>query len=256
MCTISIIPLESGVSPIGSGFRIVCNRDESRRRPPAAHPRWRSIGDGPGRAVWPMDLQAGGTWIAASESGLALSLLNLNPIPPVNLRGHGKLRSRGLVIPHLLGAGSLAAVAGELSRMRLRHYAPFRLVGVEPPASGDLLVLEARWDRTRLDIAWHAGLPSCFVSSGLGDALVAPRLDLFEDMVVCPGAGPERQDEFHRHTWPDRPGLSVLMTRADARTVSITTLEVMGAGTMARVEMAYEPVADAVAAPAVLTRAR
>ena len=243
MCTVSIISLDAGASPQCRGsFRIVCNRDESRSRPPAAAPKWR--GSGSARAIWPMDLEAGGTWIGASERGLALSLLNLNPDPPVNLHGQGRLRSRGLIIPYLLEFASLRAVAGELARMNLRRFAPFRLIGAQPVA--DPVVLEARWDRTSLNLTWHARFPLCFVSSGLGDALVAPRLDLFEELVVEPGPDPRRQDEFHRHAWPDRTELSVLMSRNDARTVSITALEVRPG---APVQMTYQPVPDALRTP-------
>lgn len=258
MCTVSIITLDETDSVFGSGFRVVCNRDESRRRPPAAHPKWRDIGAGPGRAIWPMDLEAGGTWIAASQTGLVLCLLNLNPEPPVELRGPAHIRSRGLVIPHLLGAKSLAACAGELARMPLRHYAPFRLIGVEMASEGRIAgppVLEARWDRTQLSVAWHPELPLCFVSSGLGDARVVPRLGLFEELVAEPGPSADRQDEFHRHVWPERTELSVLMSRAEARTVSITTLEVRWGEKSPCVEMTYEPVPDtARAAAPVLAR--
>ena len=251
MCTISIISLDAAASAqdrAGAGLRIVCNRDESRRRPPAAPPKWRP--SGAGRAIWPMDLEAGGTWIGATQAGLALCLLNLNPDPPIDLRGRGKLHSRGLVIPHLLQFATLPAVADELVRMNLRRFAPFRLIGVE--AGPERVVLEARWDRTRLSMCWHSGVPICFVSSGLGDAMVEPRLELFEDLVGAPGPGPQRQDEFHRHTWPDRPELSVLMSRRDARTVSIATLEIRPAPRGVAVEMAYEPIPDAFGATPVV----
>ena len=45
----------------------------------------------------------------------------------------------------------------------------------------------------------------------------------------------ERQQAFHAHRWPDRPEVSVLMTRRDARTVSRTAIEV----TEARVSLRY-----------------
>jgi hypothetical protein len=225
----------------------VCNRDESRLRPPAAAPKWRSIGETSGRAIWPMDLEAGGTWIGAAETGLCLCLLNLNLEPPISLQGRGKLRSRGLIIPDLLGAASLTDAAERLRRINLRHFAPFRLLGVELAkiAGGEPEVLAARWDRVSLDLARLGGLPLCFVSSGLGDSLVLPRLELFEATVVSPGTTPDRQDEFHRHVWSDRPEISVLMSRADARTVSVTTLEVGHDASRPRVTMTYEPVCEA-----------
>lgn len=254
MCTVSIITVDQPVAGSsfsagggGAGFRIVCNRDENRRRPLAAAPKWRRIGTAPGSAIWPMDMEAGGTWIGAGEHGLSMVLLNLNPSPPVDLRGHGKLRSRGLVIPDLIGSPTPAAAMQQLAQLNLRHFAPFRLLTVAPGPTGPI-ISEARWDRHNLDILWHAAIPLCLVSSGLGDSLVSPRLDLFEDMVAAPGQTSERQDEFHRHTWPTRPEISVLMSRQDARTVSITTLDVLSGAEAGRSEvtMSYEPIADVV----------
>ena len=244
MCTVSVISLVDCVPGSRGGFRVVCNRDERHVRPPAAAPKWRNIGDTTARAIWPMDLEAGGTWIGAAEHGLCLCLLNLNLEPPVSLHGPGKLRSRGLLIPGLLAGRDLEEVEARLRAVDLRQVVPFRLIAIEPVAggSGEPRVLEARWDHRQLELAWHGGMPVCFVSSGLGDSLVRPRLDLFEETVVAPGATPDRQDEFHRHVWPERPEISVLMSREDARTVSVTTLEVRHESGGTRVSMEYEPV--------------
>jgi hypothetical protein len=146
------------------------------------------------------------------------------------------LRSRGLIIPSLLGSESAEAVMSRLERVALRQYAPFRLLAIG--SSPESPIAEARWDRSALQVRWHDPGAVCFVSSGLGDHLVTPRLELFEELVAGPGANPERQDEFHRHTWADRPETSVLMSRSDARTVSITTVEIAGS----EVRMEYEPV--------------
>jgi hypothetical protein len=194
-----------------------------------------------------MDLEGGGTWIAASDRGLCLCLLNLNldPAPELPRRG----RSRGLVIPELIDSADPRVALNRLSGLDLGRFAPFRLVAI----GSDRGIGEARWDRDDLSVTWHSGAPICFASSGLGDDLVLPRLDLFEEMVVASGAAPGRQDAFHRHRWPGRPEISVLMSREDARTVSLTTLEVdrEGSGaTPARVCMRYETVPEAVAAPA------
>jgi hypothetical protein len=249
MCTISVIPLRlrsPGVLAQESGFRIVCNRDEDRRRVPAANPKWRAI-ERPGvpgaRAIWPMDMEAGGTWIAAAEHGLALCLLNLNPEPPIDLRGVRGLKSRGLVIPALIGAATAAEAMKRLERLSLKSFAPFRLVAVDG-RTDELSIAEARWDRTSLQFQRHDSESVCFASSGLGDSKVTPRLDLFQDTVVeGDGAIADRQDEFHRHTWPDRPEVSVLMSREEARTVSIATVEAMpdGRGSW-DVVMEYSPV--------------
>lgn len=164
--------------------------------------------------------------------------------------------SRGRLIPALLASlpagwgqhlnppaldaairGSIVPAADSIDLARLP---PFRLVAaaIDPNVgSGQLRVVDARWAGVGGDLQtadWTA--PACFASSGLGDQLVQIRLPLFDELVRPAAlrndghrdaAGVARlQDVFHRHTWPDRPELSVLMARADARTVSITTVDV------------------------------
>jgi hypothetical protein len=237
MCTVSVIPLLT-TDGSTSGYRVVCNRDESHARPPASKPRWRSIDGSDARALWPMDMEAGGTWIGVSESGLALSILNLNLEPSPDHSGTPDLRSRGLIIPELLRSCDAEHAVRSLAAMDLERFAPFRLLAVSgrEPRSAEL-----RWDRTELTVSWQEG-PLCLASSGLGDSRVLKRLDLFEDLVVRPGVSAERQDEYHRHSWAERPEISVLMCRDEARTVSITTVEVVEGHLPT---MAYEPVAAA-----------
>lgn len=234
MCTVSIIALKprplhlAGRIPEGVGFRVVCNRDEVRSRAPSGAPKWRAIeraGVPRARAIWPMDMEAGGTWIAAAEHGLVLSLLNLNLEPSPDMRGVRGLKSRGLVIPSLIGSADAEEAMRRVQRLNLRAFAPFRLVAADA-RSGELRIAEARWDRREIRIASDVRAPACFVSSGLGDSLAQPRLKLFESTVLgTDEAMEEGQDRFHRHTWPERPEISVMMSRADARTVSVTTIE-------------------------------
>jgi hypothetical protein len=183
-------------------------------------------------------VQGAGTWIAANTGGLLLCLLNLNPSPPLMLPPPQVLRSRGLVIPSLIAAADAADAMGALQELDLDAFAPFRLVAVDARGSG-VRMIEARWDREELALAQPVRPPACFVSSGLGDALVLPRLDLFQAQVGA--AHPHdaaAQDRFHQHAWPDRPEISVLMHRDDARTVSVTTVQVLGGA----VTMDYAPV--------------
>ena len=225
MCTVSVIAT-------GSGYRLVTNRDEQRRRPHAEAPRWR---DEPVRAIWPRDPGGGGTWVAAGESGLTLCLLNVN-IPP-NGRPE-PVRSRGELIPATLDSGDPSEVMARVLGLNLMPFAPFRLVAVGPGP----VVYDARWDGLELVVTEHpsgaAWRPVCWASSGLGDELVEPRFPLFKEMVGRDPT-PAAQDAFHRHRWAERPEISVLMSRGDARTVSIAAVEV-GNG----VEMRYEEVEE------------
>jgi hypothetical protein len=120
----------------------------------------------------------------------------------------------------------------------LDRFAPFRLIAVEPVATPWPTILEFAWDRDQLSIVPHSRGPICLVSSGLGDSEVAPRLDLFSSWFG-PDPMPERQAEFHRHSWSNRPEISVMMRRPEARTVSITTLRVEASGVRAKIQWEY-----------------
>ncbi len=251
------------------GFRLVTNRDELRSRPPAVDPRWHDFTPDPAngtsslpnreRAIYPIDPAGGGTWIGGSTSGLVLCILNGNPIPAPVLPPREQLLSRGVIIPRLFslaGASrSLTEVFRRLDVFDLMRFAPFRLIAVAPsndPCQQGFAAVEASWNRSELVLREHAPGPACFVSSGLGDPLVKPRIALFNRMVRA-ARGPltelaAEQDRFHRHTWADRAEISVLMHRREARTVSITSVEVVPSAEAGHADfdlsLEYEPIAD------------
>ena len=224
MCTLTAVPTATGV-------RVAFNRDELRSRPAARRPAVRRVGRR--AAAFPTDPVSGGTWVAATDAGLVLAVLNMNPPAPPP---RGSV-SRGTIIPAALSAGSpWDAVFGAGVALDMRAFAPFRLVAVDRWVVADLV-----WDGRTAEVGSQllAGPPAVFTSSGLGDAAVAgPRVALFRDLTAGPPAGwAAAQDVFHRHRWPDRPELSVNMCRADARTVSHAVVEVGAAA----VRFAYHP---------------
>ncbi len=237
MCTVSIIPIRNNER---RGVRVVFSRDEQRDRPLAAPPRWRDIPAAGHslRAIWPADSHAGGTWIAAAESGLILTLINRNLEPrPILPAG---LTSRGKIIPALITAPTARAAIDSIRSLNIEQFAPFRLLALHA-RGGELL--EACWDRNRLSIVKHEGPPLCIASSGLGDSLVQARVRLFAHAVGDSGS-PTDQDRFHSHVWPSKPHVSVMMTREDARTVSVTTLQAIDEEDGVRICMAYRAVPD------------
>mgnify|MGYP001191321494 CR=1 FL=1 len=237
MCTVTIIPMGD------HGYRLVTNRDERRERPPALPPRRFRIPASDIAALWPVDPVGSGTWIGVNELGLAAAALNLNEVPDTTPRPT-PARSRGTIIPTLLAQASARPAADALRRIDLGGVLPFRMAIVDP---AEMFV--ARWDGAALDIAPAPLHPTCLASSGLGDALVTPRLGLFEREVVRAGARPATQDAFHDHQWPDRPEISVRMERAAARTVSRTSVTVDDD----RISLRYEPIGGT---PAALELAR
>jgi hypothetical protein len=262
MCTVTVIrPEEDG----GAVLRLACNRDESRARPAALPPR--IIDAGPRRAVTPIDPAGGGTWIAATNAGLILTLLNAHPgagaaaaiagetaaapAPPAGTSPATAPRpSRGGIIPLLLPAGRLDEAIAAAEQIDTRPYAPFRLVIAD---RNEVAELRPQHGRLVTTLRAPADRPRFFTSSGLGDGLVeGPRRALFETRIDGRPATRALQDAFHRERDPDRPELGVNMSRADARTVSHTVVE-LGPN---EVRLLYHPDApDRPATPASVTLA-
>ena len=236
MCTISVIELNGG------GLRLVTNRDVGRSRSPASQPSWHDLPGG-GQAVWPTDPEGGGTWVGAADHGLTLTLLNGTLDRQPDMRGL-HLQSRGSIIPALIGEAGADDVMSRLASMRLADKAPFRLVACQAIPGGGSRILEAFWDRTSLRVSEDPSPPLCFASSGLGDSKVQCRLPLFAEMVGR-NPTPQAQDAFHRHYWDEYPELSVWMTRADARSVSRTAVELTpGPDGRFIIQITYEPLGE------------
>ncbi len=215
MCTVSVIPLSDA-----RGYRLMTNRDELRTRPAAWRPRLHTPAQDV-RAIWPIDPDAGGTWVAASEHQLTLCTMNINPdprpAPPIDtLR-----RSRGMIIPAIIDSRSASHAMERLESFDLHRFRPFRLIAVDHDRVSD-----AVWDQKNLFITHRPLEPVCYATSGVGDHRVQARVSLFEWWFAQGPIDSTRQDEFHHHRWPERGEVSVNMSRAEARTVSITSVEV------------------------------
>lgn len=239
MCTLTALPT-GDARPGAMLWRVVINRDEKRERTPALPPSLHRSDDR--RCIYPVDPCSGGTWIGVNDAGLTLALLNVNPLRTLGV-GNPFSRSRGEIIPPLLRHDSVSAVIAEAADLDHRAFPPFRLVVI---ASGEVAVVRSDVRVMTVHPAVALTRPFFATSSGLGDHLVEqPRRRLFEETVGAIEPTVARleestrtQDAFHRHRWPDRPELSVLMTRDDAWTVSRTAVEVFHD----RVRVVYEAV--------------
>jgi hypothetical protein len=234
MCTVSLVPHERGI-------RLVCNRDERRTRPAALPPAVHQIGGR--RALFPIDPQGGGTWIGANDTGLVVTLLNAHATGTVGSRQRAAgssetcncdrreeartwARSRGLIVRELLGCQSFERAIAAVGGVDGSAFAPFRLLILQ---GRSLLVAASDGVGPPICTFLHVDEPLLFTSSSLGDAIVeAPRRRLFERIVVSrPDKWLNGQARFHRHRWPSRPEISVVMERHDARTVSRTVIDVV-----------------------------
>src|SRR5262249_11802219 len=91
MCTLSFIAEDAG-------YRLAMNRDERIARGAGDLP---AIHQDITTSIYPTD-GTGGTWIAGNEHGITFALLNWNVA--LKQQSNSKVRSRGQVIPELIGS--------------------------------------------------------------------------------------------------------------------------------------------------------
>jgi hypothetical protein len=147
-------------------------------------------------------------------------VLNRYATPPQNRQW---ARSRGLIVRHALASDSIDAALQSLATLDATEFQPFRLVLVERRRIG-LVVgdgCEFASGASTLD------RPFMFTASSLGDVFVdMPRRQLFECLMTHSCGQRHGQRLFHRHQWPDKTDISVVMQRNDAATVSRTMVDV------------------------------
>ena len=241
MCTLTALPGEL-LEPDPAAarvLRIVFNRDERRHRLPGLPPR--IVAAGHRRALMPIDGDAGGSWIAVNDAGLVVALLNLtapSDEPTPGRTAQVPRRSRGHIVPALAAGGSIDDARRIMEATDVGAYEPFRAVALHRQHW-----FEARWTGHRFQTQrGPIGRPLIWTSSSLGDETVSgPRRALFDRVFADPPISADVQDAFHHHTWDDRPEVSVRMSRSDAQTVSITTIDLTATGA----HMDYEPIASA-----------
>jgi len=223
MCTVTIVPFENG-------FRLCCNRDERRERPAATSPTVQTV-EGR-RAIYPVDPISQGTWVAVNDVGLTLALLNrttgaINSINSINstvpLAEWPRL-SRGGIIPTLLTSASADEALARCEKLDAARFDQFRVLIVQNMTA----IVVTSDGRTLTHEAVSLDRPVMWTSSSLGDAVVeGPRTELFERLFAQDRRGWLRaQRRFHDHQWRERPEISVMMERGDARTMSQTAIDV------------------------------
>ena len=208
----------------GTAFRLFFNRDESRGRPAAVPPeehRFEGVS-----FLAPRDSAKGGTWIAVSERGAMLALLNRS-----GGRRPANPGTRGRLIPRWISAVDSADLVRAISEEDLSDLPPFRLLafGFDDTAEGRAVVYG--WDGERRERHPLESVRGLVASSGLGDAAaLAARGAVFQRLT--PTADSHRA--FHRSHEPERGPLSPCMHHELARTVSHTEIEIGPEGVVMR----------------------
>lgn len=218
-----------------SGYQLVFNRDEQKRRPLAQAPQFVDFNAG-GRALMPIDPQGNGSWIAVNDRGLTLALLNFyqGRIPP------GSLLSRGQIVRQAAALMNAEQVETLLRSLPLHRYPPFLLLVFEKPIAAASCL---KWSGERLTSSFV--LSPSMSSSIACETVSQQRLAVYK--AVC-GEFPcfDSLLQFHASHAPQPGASSVCMHRDDAHTVSQTQVCVDDKVTMNYVPGApcTTPVAD------------
>jgi hypothetical protein len=209
MCTLTFIPT-------ADGYVAGMNRDEKFSRPAALPPEQFNFSRS--AAAYPHE-SSGGTWIACNIRGNLLALLNWNDVAP--RLGATQMRSRGLLIPELITADTLADTEAWLAQCDLNAFPPFRLVGVFPAES---VIVEWRWNGLCLERIKSGWERRHWFSSSLSDAQAqqergrcCDRAALSDTMDLV-----SRIRSLHQSHDPVPGAFSVCVHRKDVASVSYT----------------------------------
>jgi hypothetical protein len=199
------------------------NRDEVLIRPLALLPKlFEQRGM---EMIYPRE-HSGGTWIACNGRGNLLALLNWNGGESPYLGE--KRKTRGLVIPKLIGLPDLSTTDSHFQQMNLDGLFPFRLVGV---FRSEKVVNEWRWDGTAKQVLRLSWARKHWFSSSLSDPLAEKERGRACEVIAGePAAGSNGWlRRLHRSHVPGPGPFSVCVHRQDAATVSY--IEVRCGGT-------------------------
>jgi hypothetical protein len=210
MCTLTFIPTTHG-------YLAAMNRDELRNRLIARAPRTHTRNGV--EALYPTE-PSGGTWIACNRYAILLALLNWNDKSP-SQKVPPPTRSRGLLIPELIGASNFEVTAGIFERWGLDGILPFRLVGF---FASEKTVAEWSWDGRRKDLRTLPWSRGHWFSSSLSDRAAAEQRGIAcEAAATRPNFGTRRSlRPLHASHLPAAGPFSVCVHRPDAVTVSYT----------------------------------
>lgn len=208
MCTLTYLLKEDG-------YELFFNRDEQRTRSLAITPEFNQTKN----AIYPIDPQGQGTWIAVNKQGLSLALLNYYQAP---FNTNKNIVSRGKLILSLLDIEG--DIIKHLETIDLGIYQPFQLcIFADNLSIENNIIHSLKWTGSELIIA-EIDLPITSSSVDFDD-VSEKRQRRFIDIVDKKQPSSAQHKEYHFST--DTEGkYSVNMQREDAKTVSISHISV------------------------------
>jgi hypothetical protein len=203
--------------PRRKGYCLAMNRDEKRARAKGQPPAMRKINGS--YVLYPSE-PTGGTWIALNDKGVALALINWYS---ANAKAKGTAVSRGVIIPRLCSAESVALANRELGSLPLTRINPFRLIGIFPASEK---IIEWSWDMTQLRQQRLSWRPRQWISSAFDEATAQKiRSRTFRHAQGHRSANTLNWlRRLHRSHRPLIGPFSTCMHRKDASTVSYTEI--------------------------------
>lgn len=216
MCT-SLIYRDPSKGILGVGF----NRDESVKRKPSLFPQL--LESNSGKAIAPIDGEAGGTWIGITQAGEIVCLVNYYEATLKLLRNPV---SRGLLVRSiLLGERTPESYTDS----ELEKYYPFKLFKVSKEKT-EIFIWDGKVYGTEIDSETFAVFGSSFTQ---GPKAQVVRRETF-DNNFRPSSLPNATDfaniakSFLSSHLPEQGALSPCMHRRDAHSVSRTVIVLDG----------------------------
>lgn len=217
MCTLTLVPADQHLI-------ITMNRDESIDRSEGQPHKWMDS-DHPKR-WFGTDAATGGSWFGVNEYGLAVALLN-------RYQEHNPeaLRSRGELIPSLLGATSRAAAENLLGAISWPLYDTLDIFLIDHNG-----MTHTRWNGRCTQRWYEPPGPSLYTSASaaLGTATLYRQRIFKRHIASGPPSDPDRLIDVHRTRCEERPALGLLMERPGRHTKSLCQVILGGSHIHAR----------------------
>lgn len=200
-------------------FILTSNRDERIARP-SLSPVTEVIGDS--KVIFPKDLEAGGTWIAAGDNGRICCLLNGAYVSHKRKSSYSK--SRGKLT---LEAFEYQNIYDFFNHINLEEVEPFTLIVIE--TEDETKLIEFRWNSVckqvrELDI----DRPHLWSSATLYNFRIREKREVWFKEWILNSNNIDREKilRFHSSSHGSDPENDLVMERANGlKTVSITQVE-------------------------------
>lgn len=202
--------------------RVFFNRDEKRTRLPARPPEELVVNGT--RVLAPVDGNAGGSWLAVNEFGIAVAVLNFYEADAILPDDGSTHESRGLLVLNIAACPSLSAVYDAANALDADLYRPFILTVFDE--KGDAAIV--KWDGETLVAEPLSDDKKPITTSSVKtyDVLKARRAR-YEEFAGGQGDLSDEVLRAFQHSRDECGGAySVTMTREDAQTVSYSEVAI------------------------------